>query len=145
MDWYYPVLSGALEGPAAVSRMEESWEAFVMPGLGVRCVSTGPWVTAAESAECALALDAVGRRDDALAILEWVQRLRCEDGSYWTGMVFPEEITFPVAERTTYTSAAIILAVDALSRTSPASGLFRGEGLPVALDLTQPSPVGPPA
>ena len=145
MDWYYPVLSGALEGPAAVDRMAESWDAFVIPGVGVRCVSTEPWVTAAESAECVLALDAVGRREDALAIMEWVQRLRCEDGSYWTGMVFPQEITFPFEERTTYTAAAVILAVDALSCTSPASGLFRGEGLPVGLDLTQPSPVAPPS
>ena len=62
MDWYYPVLSGALSGEAAAARIDAWWDTFVMDGRGVRCVSTGPWVTAAETAECALALDAVGRR-----------------------------------------------------------------------------------
>ena len=60
MDWYYPMLSGALEGEAARRRIAEGWSTFVMEGLGVRCVSTGDWVTAAETAECVLALDALG-------------------------------------------------------------------------------------
>ena len=60
MDWYYPMLSGALEGEAGRRRMAEGWSTFVMEGLGVRCVSTGDWVTAAETAECVLALDALG-------------------------------------------------------------------------------------
>ena len=60
MDWYYPMLSGALEGEAGRRRMAEGWTTFVMEGLGVRCVSTGDWVTAAETAECVLALDALG-------------------------------------------------------------------------------------
>jgi len=142
MDWYYPVLSGALEGPRAEARMAQGWETFVMEGLGVRCVSTGPWVTAAETAECVLALDAVGRREDALALLACVSDHRLDDGSYWTGIVYPERDTFPVGERTTYTAAAIVLAADALSGTSPAAGLFRGESLPHGLDLTEPRPGG---
>ena len=44
----------------AARRMAEGWSTFVMEGLGVRCVSTGDWVTAAETAECVLALDALG-------------------------------------------------------------------------------------
>jgi hypothetical protein len=66
------------------------------------------------------------------------QNLRLPDGSYWTGMVYPEEVTFPEGERTTYTFAAMVLAADALSSTSPAAGLFRGECLPAALDLAEP-------
>ena len=62
MDWYYPMLSGALEGEAGRRRLAEGWSTFVMEGLGVRCVSTGDWVTAAETAECVLALDALGMR-----------------------------------------------------------------------------------
>ncbi len=138
MDWYYPVLSGALEGAPARARMEMWWETFVMDELGVRCVSTNQWVTAAETAECVLALDAVGRRSDALALFTWAQAHRCDDGSYWTGIVYPERETFPFSERTTYTAAAIILAADALSNASPAAGLFRGESLPHGLDLTEP-------
>ncbi len=140
MDWYYPILSGAMEGPAAHARIDDSWEAFVLEGRGVRCVSTGEWVTAAETAECVLTLDALGRDAEALELFTWAQGLRNEDGSYWTGMVYPEEATYPPLERSTYTAGAIVLAADALSRTTPASGLFRGEGLPHHLDLTQPAP-----
>ena len=101
-----------------------------MEGRGVRCVSTGEWVTAAETAECVLALDALGCDEPALELLTWVQALRNDDGSYWTGMVYPEEATYPPLERSSYTAGAMVLAADALSRTTPASGIFRGEGLP---------------
>ena len=114
-----------------------------MEGRGVRCVSTGEWVTAAETAECVLALDALGMDDEALRLLAWVQELRNEDGSYWTGMVYPEEATYPPLERSSYTAGAMVLAADALSRTTPASGIFRGEGLPSHLDLTEPAPGAP--
>ncbi len=136
MDWYYPVLSGALRGAAAEQRIDRWWDQFVMEGLGVRCLSTSAWVTAAETAECVLALDAVGRRDEAVALLSWAQAHRQTDGSYLTGIVYPDESSFPVAERTTYTSAAVVLAADALSDATPAAGLFRGEGLPPGLDLS---------
>jgi hypothetical protein len=145
MDWYYPVLSGALVGEAAGERIDQWWDTFVMEGLGVRCVSTGPWVTAAETAECALALDALGRHHQARELLTWAQAHRCVDGSYWTGIVYPDEDTFPCAERTTYTAGAIILAADALCDATPAAGLFRGESLPDGLDLTEPRPAAPRA
>ena len=35
----------------------------MVPGIGVRCVDTNPWVTGAETCELALTLDAVGDRD----------------------------------------------------------------------------------
>lgn len=140
MDWYYPVLSGALAPSDGRHHLQAGWAAFVMEGLGVRCVSTGPWVTAAETAECALALDAMGEREKAVELLTWAQAHRQGDGSYLTGIVYPEQSTFPVGERTSYTAAAIILAVDALSSSSPASGLFRGEHLPAAVDLVDVAP-----
>lgn len=31
MDWYYPVLGGALTGTEAKSRIEEGWDRFVVP------------------------------------------------------------------------------------------------------------------
>ncbi|MGH9091765.1 MAG: prenyltransferase [Acidimicrobiales bacterium] len=142
MDWYYPMLSGALEGEPARARMDAHWDAFVMTGLGVRCVSTNDWVTAAETAECVMALDALGMDGPALELFEAAQGLRLADGSYWTGMVYPERVSFPGSERTTYTAAAVVLAADALSRTSPANGLFRGEGLPAGLDLAEPHCTG---
>ena len=138
MDWYYPVLGGALVGERAVERIDERWRQFVMPGFGVRCVSTNEWVTASETAECVIALDAVGRRDEARRLLTWVQYLREPDGSYWTGCVHPEEIHFPGGEKTSYTAGAMILAWDALAEATPASGMFRGIGLP-AVAVDEPS------
>ncbi|MHB8438487.1 MAG: prenyltransferase [Acidimicrobiales bacterium] len=143
MDWYYPVLCGALTGEQAHARLDAWWDTFVMEGFGVRCVSTGPWVTAAETAECALALDAIGRTEQDTALLTWAQAHRCDDGSYLTGIVYPERSTFPFEERTTYTAAAIILAADALSDSTRGAGIFRGEALPTGLDLTEPAPVPP--
>ncbi len=138
MDWYYPVLSGALTGDAARRRLRQTWDAFVMDGLGVRCVSGNDWVTAAETAECVIALCAAGLEDLGRELFAAGQGLRLADGSYWTGMVYPAEVTFPGAERTTYTAAAMVLAADALSRTSPASGLFCGDHVPSALDIAEP-------
>ena len=59
---------------------------------------------------------------------------RREDGSYWTGIVYPEPVLFPFDEHTSYTAAAVVLAVDAITRTTPASGLFH-RGATVAPDL----------
>ncbi|MFD4431421.1 prenyltransferase, partial [Nocardia sp. NPDC058497] len=53
-----------------------------------------------------------------------VQHMRDPDGSYWTGLVFTDGKRWP-EERTTWTAAAVVLAADALSRTSTANGIFR--------------------
>ena len=89
-------------------------------GVGVRCVSDQPWVTAAETAECAMALDAVGLRDRAAALLDWTRHLRDDDGAYWTGCVHPECVRYPGGERSTYTAAAVLLADHALYGLGPA-------------------------
>lgn len=124
MDWYYPVLGGAVRDPAAVDLLDREWPTFVVPGLGIRCVSDQPWVTGAETCELVLALDAIGDRDRAVKLFADMQHLRHEDGSYWTGWQFANRKHFP-HERSGYTAAAVILAADALSAFSPAGGLFR--------------------
>ena len=129
MDWYYPVLGGAVRGKAAHDLLAERWDTFVEPGLGIRCVSANPWVTGAETCELVLALDKLGDHERARRVFAEVQHLRHGGGLYWTGYVFPDEVFWP-HEQTTYTSASVILAADALSRTTPASGIFRGDGLP---------------
>ena len=53
MDWYYPVLGGALRGRAAFELLESRWEEFVVPGLGIHSVDSNPWVTRAETCELA--------------------------------------------------------------------------------------------
>ncbi|MFC8449393.1 prenyltransferase [Kitasatospora sp. NPDC057223] len=132
MDWYYPVLGTALRGPAALERIERDWARFVVPGLGVRCVSDRPWVTGGESAELALALWAVGESDRAVEILRWIQRLRHTDGSYWTGYVFEDDAVWP-EERTTWTAGALLLAVAALGGDPATVAVFGGEDLPAGL------------
>lgn len=124
MDWYYPVLSGALTASAGKARLADGWPTFVMDGLGVRCVSDEPWVTASETAECAIAFATIGDHDTARDLLQWTRGHRCADGSYWTGIVHPDGVVFPFEERTSYTAAAVILAADAISATGPASHLF---------------------
>jgi hypothetical protein len=135
MDWYYPVLSGALDAASGAERIDERWGEFVIEHRGVRCVAHRPWVTAAETAECVLALLALDRREQATTLLAWVQQQRCDDGSYTTGVVYPERHTFPHEERSSYTAAAMVLAADALWPISPASDLFTGALLPWGLDL----------
>ena len=105
MDWYYPVLGGAVRGPAGRARLAERWSEFVVPGVGARCVADRPWVTGAETAELALTLAAVGRRDAGMDLLREVQHLRHDDGSYWTGLVFDEDVRWPV-ERSSCTASA---------------------------------------
>jgi hypothetical protein len=124
MDWYYPVLAGPVRGPAAAARLDAQWPEFVVPGLGVRCVRDQPWVTGAETCELVMALDASGEHTRARQMFADVQHLRDADGSYWTGWQFVNKAHFP-AERSTWTAAAMILAADALSGTTPGAGLFR--------------------
>ena len=129
MDWYYPVLTGALTGEASKARLNESWSMFAMEGKGVRCVSTEPWITASETAECAIAFAAIGDLDTATDLLQWTRAHRLDDGSYWTGLVWNPTrghhgTRFPDEEHTSYTAAAVILAADAITGASPASGLF---------------------
>ena len=128
MDWYYPVLGGAVRADAARELIDARWDTFVEPGIGIRCVSTNPWATGAETCELVMALDAIGDRDRALRLLADIQHLRTADGSYWTGYVWPDDVNWP-GEQTTYTAAAVILAVDALSGETGGSGIMRGTTL----------------
>jgi hypothetical protein len=128
MDWYYPVLGGAVRGDAGLELLESRWDDFVVPGLGILCVDTNPWVTGAETCELAMALDALGDHRRALRLLADMQHLRAEGGKYFTGYVFPDDVNWP-AEHTTYTAAAVILAVDALSGLTDGADIMRGTTL----------------
>ena len=137
MDWYYPVLGGALRGADAASRLAADWDTFVVPGLGVRCVSDQPWVTAAETCELVIALDACGMRSQALEVFASVQHLRHRDGSYWTGWQFDNQAPFP-RERSSWTAASVVLAADALAAVSGGAGIFRDAGQPSADPVAGP-------
>lgn len=124
MDWYYPVLSGVLRHRAAQQLLSSRYDEFVLEGEGVRCVHDKDWVTVAETCECAIAFLATGDRRTAEKLFTWSQRLRTSDGRYYTGRSFPEKVTFPTEEQTTYSAAAVLLAADALVGDSSTSRLF---------------------
>jgi hypothetical protein len=142
MDWYYPVLGGPLRGADAAQRLDRGWDTFVVPGLGVRCVSDQPWVTGAETCELAISLEAIGDRARALEALEQIQHLREAGGGYWTGWQFVNQSHFP-NEQSSWTAAAIVLAADALSGATGASGIFRDCAAPAsALRAADPAACG---
>jgi hypothetical protein len=124
MDWYYPVLTGVVGGAEGRSRLSDRAGTFILEGMGVRCVSDRPWITVAETCECALAHLGVGDRSNAEELFGWAQQFRHDDGRYWTGTVYPDESRFPAGERSTYTAASVVLAADAMVGGSPASSLF---------------------
>ena len=124
MDWYYPVLGGAVRGQDADRRMAAGWDTFVVPG------SRGP----------VRQRRAVGHRGRDLRTGHRAGRLRDArpgaggvreraapappDGSYWTGWQFANQAPFP-RERSSWTAAAVVLAADALTGFSGGAGIFR--------------------
>lgn len=132
MDWYYPVLGGALTGTAAAERIAAGWDRFVVPDLGVRCVSPNPWVTGGESCELALALWAMGDVERAVQVLRAIGHLRAADGLYWTGYVFDDDTIWP-RELTTWTAGSLLLAVAALGGDPATTAVFGGTELPTGL------------
>ena len=134
MDWYYPVLGGAVQCLEGRDHLNRRWDEFVVPGMGARCVSDRPWVTVAETCELVLTLDAVGDHTRARDLFDSVQHLREADGGFWTGYVWPDDAIWP-EERSTWTAAAVILAADALAGSSLGNGIFRGDGLPALIRI----------
>ena len=88
MDWYYPILGGVLRGYPANARVAAGWSTFAVESRGLRCVSDRPWITAAETCEMVMALDAIGAHEQARVLFGSVQFLRAESGGYWTGSHF---------------------------------------------------------
>ncbi len=123
MDWYYPVLCGVFTGKEARRRIQESWNAFAIPGWGVRCVLDRPWLTMAETSELVIALAAMGEFRSAEMAFAWIQDKKYDDGAFWTGLTFPDGQIY-TREKTTWTAAAVLLAADLLFGISSASRLF---------------------
>lgn len=123
MDWFYPILTGVVEGKTAQLRIEEKWKTFVEVNVGCRCVSDEPWVTVAESCELTLALLAAGEHAKAVNLFSWLFQFMDEDGGYWTGYNFRDAVIWP-REKTTWTAGAILLAADAITQHTAAANLF---------------------
>ena len=113
MDWYYPVLTGVITGREGRAHLEAGWTRFVVEDLGCRCVSGEPWVTAAETAELALACLSVGKTETARALISDLAPLFCPQSGYWMGWQYEIGAVWP-KEAPSWTAGAIILAADAL-------------------------------
>ena len=129
MDWYYPVLGGAVRGESARRRLLTTGSEFLRDGIGCRCVADRPWYTVAETCELVLALEACDLAHEAEPLIEWVHELRDPDGGYWTGIAYPEQVRWPT-ERSTWSAATVILAVEALAGESETATFFRELGEP---------------
>ena len=123
MDWFYPILTGAVTGEEARKRVDKYWKKFVVEGQGVRCVHDEPWVTVAETCELILALVAMGNEDLARIVFSWISTKRFDDNTYWCGFTFPNMIIWP-EDKITWTNAVVLMAIDALYHLTPASQMF---------------------
>jgi MMP endo-(1,4)-3-O-methyl-alpha-D-mannosidase len=123
MDWFYPILAGALTGDDAQNRIDKYWKKFVVEDRGVRCVSDKPWVTIAETSELTLALAGMGNLELAAIVFNWICDRRYDDGSYWCGFTCPDLVIWP-EDKITWTNAVTLLAADAIYDLTPASVLF---------------------
>jgi hypothetical protein len=123
MDWFYPILSGALTGPQARLRIDRYWKKYVEEERGVRCVSDEPWITIAETCELAIALSAMGHAEQARIVFNWIEGRRFDDGTFWCGFTVPDLVVWP-EEKMTWTNAVALMAADAIYALTPAARLF---------------------
>lgn len=131
MDWYYPVLTGAISGKAAAARLDAGWNKFVVADLGCRCVAEEPWITTAETAELAMACMSIGRFEQARTLIANLNPLARDGEGYWMGWQFDLGMIWP-KERPGWTSAAVVLAADALYKVAPGSDLMIQHARPTA-------------
>ena len=128
MDWYYPVLGGAVTVNDAAAMLASRWDEFVIDGRGCRCVDDRPWVTSGETCELVFACIAFGMVAEPALLFDWIQHLRDDDGLYWTGANYPGGERWP-DEKTTWSAGSILLAAAALEGDEATLGLFRGTAL----------------
>ncbi len=126
MDWYYPVMCGVITGDEARERIHNGWAKFVVHGCGVRCVSDRPWITMAETSELVVSLCGLEEYDLAWEVFSWIENKRYKDGAYWTGLTLPDCRIF-TKEKTTWTAASMILALDMLQNITPGNKIFYHE------------------
>ena len=121
MTWYYPILVGLLKGKQAEERILTRWQDFIIDGWGCKCFADRQSVCVAETFELVLALTKMGAQDKARMLLDWVLQFQDSDGVFYREVYWPQkeirrsELEPQIHERNTWTSAAAILAMAALS------------------------------
>ncbi|MFC2027633.1 hypothetical protein ACFLU3_02985 [Chloroflexota bacterium] len=128
VSWFYPVLTGVVNGDRGKSHLLDHWDKFVIENRGCKCVVEEPWwVTVAETCELVMALIRVGEREKADQLWEWALRLQDEPGSFWSGIKIPEETIWP-QEKITWVSAAVVIVASAqLNGTNKLASVLWGK------------------
>ncbi|MBM3156310.1 MAG: hypothetical protein FJ004_03380 [Chloroflexi bacterium] len=117
MNWFYPVLTGAIRGKKAKERIDKEWSDFVIDNWGCRVALDEDTTAVAETSELIIALTQIGDYKRAKRLMEWTLKLNDDKPGFCRGIKFPEQVPCPPDdERATWTSAALILAIAALSR-----------------------------
>ena len=123
MDWYYPILSGAVLKHNFELLTSKLRNTFWVKGIGIKCVSDEPWVTVAETSECSIAYKKLGDDVFAKELLQNAVGIVDQRGVPYMGWQYKEQIYWP-EENPAWTSAACILAADANNNLTNASSLF---------------------
>jgi hypothetical protein len=121
MTWYYPILVGLFKGKQAEQRISRGWQDFIINDWGCKCFADRQSVCVAETFELVLALTKMGAQDKARMLLDWVLQFQDSDGVFYREVYWPHreirrsELEPQIHEKNTWTSAAAILAMAALS------------------------------
>ena len=138
MDWYYPMLSGALEGEAGRRRIAEGWSTFVMEGLGRALRLDGRLGHGGrDGGMCADARRPRHGRTRA-GPLQPGRTCGCPTAPTGPASSTPSGRPSPRTSGRRTPSAPWCWRRTPCRTRRPAAGLFRGEGLPAALDLAEP-------
>ncbi len=117
MNWFYPVLTGAIKGDKAKERIDAEWSDFVIEDWGCRVALDEDTTAVAETSELIIALTQVGEHERASKLMEWTLKLNDDKPGFCRGIKFPEQVPCPPdEERATWTSAALIMAIAALCK-----------------------------
>lgn len=117
MNWFYPVLTGVLNGEEARERIDREWHDFIIEDWGCRVALDEDTTAVAETSELIIALARIGEQNRARMLLDWTLRLWDDKPGFCRGIKFPEKVPCPPDdERATWTSAALIMAIAALCK-----------------------------
>ena len=123
MDWYYPIISGALSSEEKDFYIKKILKDFYVDGLGIKCVREEPWVTVAETSEFIITLVISNRLEEARKIFSEAMNITDENDVPYMGWQYEQNIFWP-EEKPSWTSAALILAADSIYNFSSGSDIL---------------------
>ena len=124
MDWYYPIISGALSNYEKDKYIKKIFKDFYIEGIGVKCVVEEPWVTVAETSEFIVSLVISNKIEEAKKILIEVMNVSDANDIPYMGWQYEENIFWP-EEKPSWTAAALILAADSIYDFSKGSDILK--------------------